>query len=84
MQKLVAETKAHTQPAKGISFSFDSKYIWSAGFDKKVQIMNSNLEIVKTLEHDDKVLTVEWHPFLPIMLSTSADRTAKIWTPSNI
>lgn len=27
MQKLISETKAHTQPAKGISFSFDSKYI---------------------------------------------------------
>lgn len=84
MQRIITEVKAHDEPAKGVSFSFDNKYICSAGFDKKIQIMNSELEIIKTLEHDDKVLCVEWHPFLPLLLSTSADKSAKVWIPSNI
>lgn len=56
MQKLITDVIAHEAPAKSVSFSFDGKYICSAGFDNNIQIMNTDLEIVKTLEHDDKVL----------------------------
>lgn len=84
MQKLIADVQAHTEPVKGLSFSFDGQYICSAGFDNKLQILNDDLEIVKTLEHDDKALSAVWHPFLPLLLSTSADKTAKIWIPSSI
>lgn len=40
-----------------------------------------NMEVVKTLEHDDKVVTVRWHPYLPLLMSTSADKSARIWAP---
>ena len=79
MQKLISSTKAHDGAAKGVSFSFDGKYICSAGYDNKIQLMNNDLEMIKTLEHSDKALSAIWHPFLPLLLSTSADKTAKIW-----
>jgi len=84
MQKMIKSTKVHNDAVKSISFSFDGKFICTGGYDGKIQILDNDLEIVKTLDHDDKVLSAIWHPFLPMLLSTSADKTAKIWIPSNI
>ena len=57
----------------------------SAGFDKNIIIVDTNditkIKILKALEHDDKVVSVRWHPFLPLLLSTSADKSARIWSP---
>jgi len=44
----------------------------SAGFDSQVVITDTsdldNLQTVKVLKHDDKVVSVKWHPFLPLLL----------------
>ena len=68
-----------------MSFSVEGKYLASAGFDHKIVITDTsdldNLSVVKTLHHDDKVVSVKWHPFLPLLLSTSADKSARIWYP---
>lgn len=39
------------------------------------------MQVVKTLNHDDKVVSVRWHPILPLLLSSSADKTARVWFP---
>lgn len=39
------------------------------------------VQVVKTLKHDDKVVSVKWHPYLPLLLSSGADKTARIWFP---
>ena len=66
------------------------KYILVIQWTKNMQIISGgplifkNLEkvsVVKTLEHEDKVVSVKWHPYLPLLLSTSADKTARIWYP---
>ncbi len=56
----------------------------SAGFDKNINIsdtLNEEISVVKVLEHDDRVVSVRWHPYLPLLISTSADKSARIWTP---
>lgn len=72
---------------RGVSYSVDGYFVASAGYDHQVHISDTvNLEavqVVKTLEHEDKVVSVKWHPYLPLLLSTSADKTARIWYPQN-
>jgi WD40 repeat protein len=66
----------------------DGKYLASAGFDSQIVITDTsyldNLTTIKTLHHDDKVVSVKWHPFLPLLLSTSADKSARIWYPQMV
>ena len=66
-----------------MSYNVDGKFLASAGFDSMIRVMDSanNLSVVKTLSHEDKVVCVRWHPFLPMLLSTSADKTARLWMP---
>ena len=81
----MAHEKLHSAEVRGVSYSADGRYLASAGFDKNIQISDTSnkqkVEVVKTLEHDDKVVSVRWHPYLPILLSTSADKSARIWAP---
>ena len=85
MRKCLASQVTHTSEARGVSFTVDGKYLASAGFDSQVVITDTsdldNLSTVKVLNHDDKVVSVKWHPFLPLLLSTSADKTARVWYP---
>jgi WD40 repeat protein len=71
---------------RGISYSADGRYVSTASFDKSIMIADTlnvdNMSIVKTLEHEDKVVSVKWHPYLPLLISTSADKSARIWSPS--
>lgn len=75
------DVKAHEKEARSVSFSFDGKYLATGGFDSCINIMDltENLKIVKTLKHNNKVISVKWHPHYPLLLSTSADRSARVW-----
>jgi WD40 repeat protein len=68
-----------------VSFNVDGKYLASAGFDSFIHITDTSdldsLQTVKSLQHEDKVVSVRWHPHLPLLLSTSADKTARVWYP---
>jgi len=70
---------------RGVSYNADGKYVASAGYDGKIHICNTvNLEkmkVLKTLHHEDKVVSVKWHPNKPMLLSSSADKTARVWFP---
>lgn len=85
MRRNLSQIAPHTQEVRGVSFTVDGKYLASASFDHQIIITDTsdldNLNNVKTLTHDDKVVSVKWHPFMPLLLSTSADKTAKIWYP---
>jgi WD40 repeat protein len=85
MRKCLAQYCAHQQEARGVSFNVDGKYLASAGFDGQIVVTDTsdldNLTTVKTLQHEDKVVSVKWHPHLPLLLSTSADKTARVWYP---
>lgn len=68
-----------------MSYSVDGYFVASAGYDSQVLISDTvnldKVQVVKTLQHEDKVVSVKWHPYLPLLLSTSADKTARIWFP---
>lgn len=85
MRKCIVQSQPHQSEARGVSFNVDGKYLASAGFDGQIVITDTsdldNLAPVKTLQHEDKVVSVKWHPHLPLLLSTSADKTARVWYP---
>ena len=80
---LIKEYKASETEIRALNFSLDGKYLLCASFDSKLRIFdfNNELKLVKTLEHDDKVVNCKWHPDKPIFISTSRDKTARIWSP---
>ena len=86
-KSLFTEIKENSQgkEVRAICFSPDGKYLISGGFDNKIKIYDilNNFNLASELEHNDKVVSVKWHPDLPIIVSTSADKTARIWSPTN-
>ena len=86
-KSLFTEIKENSQgkEVRTICFSPDGKYLISGGFDNKIKIYDilNNFNLASELEHNDKVVSVKWHPDLPIIVSTSADKTARIWSPTN-
>ena len=82
-EKLVKEIKISDKEIRACNFSKDGKFILTASFDKKISIfdINDDMKLVKYLEHDDRAVNCKWHPDKPIIASSSADNTVRIWTP---
>ena len=80
---VVKEIKASDKEIRAVNISKDGKFLMTASFDKKVSIfdINDDLKLVKYLEHDDRAVNCKWHPDKPIIVSSSADNTVRIWTP---
>ena len=85
-KSLFTEIKQNSQQkeVRAISFSPDGKYLVSGGFDNRVKIYDiiNNFNLAGELEHTDKVVSVKWHPDVPIIVSTSADKSARLWSPT--
>ena len=80
---VVKEITEHPEKVRSVSFSPDGKYLISGSYDFKVKIfdVNNNFELMGELEHTDRVVSCIWHPEIPLIVSTSADRTARVWIP---
>ena len=82
-ETVVREIKASEKEIRAVNISKDGKFLMIASFDKKISIFDINdyLKLVKYLEHDDRAVNCKWHPDKPIISSSSADNTVRIWTP---
>ena len=81
-ESVVREIKASDKEIRAVNISKDGKFLMTASFDKKISIfdINDDLKLVKYLEHDDRAVNCKWHPDKPIISSSSADNTVRIWT----
>ena len=86
-KKLIKEIKDNNdkQEIRSISFSPDGKFLLSGSFDHKIKLfdVNNDFNLLGALEHEDKVVSAKWHPNIPIIISTSADKSARVWIPQN-
>lgn len=79
--KFYSKYSYHGGDCRSVEFSCDAKWLLSASFDRSLGVfdMRKN-ESFKLTAHDDRVVCAKWHPFLPICISTSADRTARVFS----
>jgi len=68
---------------RSAEFDPTGNYIISTSFDKTICIYDINEKRIlsKLLNHTDRVVLAKFHPFLPFILSTSADFTSRIFAP---
>lgn len=76
----------HNGEVRSISFSPDGKHLMSGGFDGKIKIFDveNNFDLLGEVQHFDRVVSCKWHPEIPLIVSTSADRTARVWIPQKV
>ena len=72
---------ANASEAKALAASPDGGQIAEAGKDMRVRIRNgTTLAVERTLRvHDDPVISVAWHPTLPLLATASEDFSVRIW-----
>ncbi|KAH7728337.1 Protein NMTN-1 a [Aphelenchoides avenae] len=91
--RVVQTFRPHGDEVRTVRFSNAAYYLLSGSYDKRVVITDMRGDLTGPLmylpvaEHNDKVIQCRWHPQDFTFLSTSADRTAVLWSlpvpPSN-
>lgn len=79
--KLYSKYTFHTLECRSVEFSSNSSWLATGSFDSTLGLVEVNKgQVFKFEPHMDKIVSVRWHPSLPILLSTSADKTARIFS----
>ena len=87
-RKPVSTFQPHSMDCRSIRFSPDSKYVLTGSYDANIALtaVQYNLD-TKTqpqsqtvATHKGKVIQCRWHPSQYMFLSSSADKTAALWT----
>ncbi len=72
----------HQNPVFGVAVTSDSKMGFSTGLDRRVRMWNTTGDGKQLKElggHNDDILKLVAHPTMPIFVTTSADKTVKVW-----
>ena len=79
--KLFSKFTYHTLECRSVEFSSNSQWLATGSFDSTLGLVEViKGQVFKFEPHMDKIVSVRWHPSLPILLSTSADKTARIFS----
>jgi hypothetical protein len=74
----------HQNAVFGVGVKADGKAGFSAGADKQLRTWNATGEgkqIKVVGGHGDEILKLVQHPKEPVLVTTSADKTVKVWNP---
>jgi WD40 repeat protein len=80
------KTLKHEQGVLTLAYSYDSKWLASAGYDRTIRVWN-----VQTGQeawridnaHDDQIWSVMFSPDDHLLASASYDKTVKLWDLNN-
>lgn len=79
--KLFSKYTFHTLECRSVEFSSNAMWLATGSFDSTLGLVDVRKgQVFKFEPHMDKIVSVRWHPSLPILLSTSADKTARIFS----
>ena len=75
----------HDDDCRSVEFDPSAKFFASTSFDNTCKVYDIlSDQVVTTINaHRDRVVLAKWHPFFPIMLSTSADGQVKVFASKN-
>ncbi len=78
---LIQEINSHGK-IRSIAFSVEGKYLAVGSESSSIYIydVENKYSLVKTLKHDNQVVSLKWHHEVPLLLSTSADNSAILWS----
>lgn len=78
--QLFSKHSFHRESCRAVEFSSDAKWLASASFDQSIGLTSLRSgESYRIQGHAGKVVSVHWHPRLPLVLSTSTDKTARVF-----
>jgi len=84
--RLVQSFEPHQDEVRTVRLSNAAHYLLSGSYDKRVVItdmrgdLSAPLAYMPVAEHAGKVIQCRWHPQDFTFLTTSADKTAVLWS----
>lgn len=89
-QRVIQTFKPHNGDIRSVHLSPKAYYLLSGGYDNNVVLTDLQGDLTQPLtslvvaSHQDKVTRAKWHPTEFNFLTSSADKTAVLWSlPSN-